>query len=98
MEIKRDSGGGRIPELMVRKEIGHPPLNRKYGEIICTIPSSEEERLSVPLPNVRLDENAFIGLFVANPDEESFYGLNAPPPETLKLEFVPKGFFSRMFH
>ncbi|MDO5567262.1 MAG: hypothetical protein Q4G59_11445, partial [Planctomycetia bacterium] len=94
-----------LPALVVRKDIGHPPLNRQYGEKLMDIAAQKSNHNTVILPVSTFTENAYIKVFVANDSEESLYFIDGPPYEKLKLEYIAptflqriKNFFGGLFH
>lgn len=97
--IQRESdNNGGLPEFVVKKEIGRPPLNRNFGENIMTIPATTQAKQSVVLKNISFNESAFIQIFVANQTKESFYSINSPPPDELELVYRRGHFFQRLKH
>lgn len=94
LEIRRETGDGPLPELLVRKKFGEPPLSRDDGEPILTLPATGENRLRVNIPIVPGERHAFIRLFVGKSEEEAIYDFNRHPPEELQLHRAKKGLLS----
>ncbi|MCL2348401.1 MAG: hypothetical protein FWC50_09085 [Planctomycetaceae bacterium] len=92
-----DSGQEELPDLVVKRDVKRPPLNRDFGVPLIEIPAQPGQKVIVPLSADWLEEGSYIKLFVKDPGEAERYVIDSPPREKLHLYFKKPTLF-QLFH
>jgi|GEM_PF-3915993 len=75
----------RIPAMEIRKCYGMPPLTREQGVLVEEIPETNDRKLAFVLPRNSLEKDAYIKLFLKNPDDRHTFSLFDPDQSQLLL-------------
>ena len=78
---------GKFPDMIVKRNLGKPPLNREYGEPFIDIPAKSGRELVIQLDVNQLEKNDYIKVFVKNKADEDRYDIDSPPRDKLHLCF-----------
>lgn len=84
--MKVEEGRPGFPDMIVKKDIGRPPLNRNYGSLVTEIPAQSKNTLTVPIGPDRLNGDEGIRLFVKDEGLAENYAFYGPSVESVRLQ------------
>ena len=87
LKIQRDDGQDGLPEIILVRESGRPPLRRDDGDVLARLPATDKPEQELRLDEYFTEQNcdAYFRCYLANTSDRARYALLDPIEADLRL-------------